>query len=193
MENNLNASFVIIGLVASVPELNESTWVSFTKQTLFLRPNVKRLVYLQRVLANERDAFERKWNATISTLDQNNQTIRRPNDTEYSPIIYETNDVNYLFLDPGANPLLKTAIDAARDTGLFTLSPPSRLRSAWQMGAYLAYYGPGHDSSSFTSNAERMQACQGYVATVLNVMEIFNAILSRWALSSVCCNLMQIS
>lgn len=189
----MNASFVIIGLVASVPELNESTWVSFTKKTLFLRPNVKRLVYLQRVLANERDAFERKWNATITALDKNNETMRRPNDTEYSPIIYETDDVNLLFLDPGFNDLLKSAIYAARDTGLFTLSPPSQLRTALQMGAYLAYYGPGRDSSSFTSNAERMQACQGYVATVLSVMEIFSAILSRWALSSVCCKLIQTS
>ena len=34
-----NASFVIIGLVASVRDLNESIWRTFTLQTLRLRPS----------------------------------------------------------------------------------------------------------------------------------------------------------
>jgi uncharacterized membrane-anchored protein YhcB (DUF1043 family) len=69
VENNLNASFVIIGLVASVPQLNETTWISFTSSTLFLRPNVKQLFYVQRVLNSERTAFEQRMNATIKTLN----------------------------------------------------------------------------------------------------------------------------
>jgi histidine kinase 2/3/4 (cytokinin receptor) len=47
------------------------------------------------------------------------------------------------------------------------------------MVAYLAYYGPGRDSSSFPSLAARKAACLGYVATLLNIVEVFGAVLSR--------------
>jgi hypothetical protein len=48
------------------------------------------------------------------------------------------------------------------------------------MGAYLAYYGQGQDALSFSSDADRQQACLGYVATALNVKEVFYIVLSRW-------------
>lgn len=181
VENNLNASFVIVGFIASVPDLSNSQWVSFTSRTLFLRPNVKTLVYQQRVLASERAAFERKWNSSILYITSDQQLVRRPdNDTEYSPILFETDDVNYRFVDAGAYPLYRGAIDAARDTGLFTLSSISPIPpSSWQLGAYLAYYGPGRDYTSFSSYLARRQACIGYVGTVMNVTEVFQGVLSR--------------
>lgn len=182
VENNLNASFVIIGLVASVPNLNEDVWLSFTKQTLFLRPNVRRLVYMERVLDANRSTFEASWNRSIFYINSSGIVVRRENDTEYSPIIYETDDKSYVLLDPAAYPILKSAIYAARDTGLFTLSPATRRENnAWTMGAYLAYYGPERDSNSFSTAADRKQACLGYVATVLNVTEIFSRVLMRCA------------
>ncbi|KAG0620695.1 hypothetical protein M758_4G236100 [Ceratodon purpureus] len=182
VENNLNASFVIVGLVASVPDLNNSQWVSYTRRTLFLRPTVKTLVYQQRVLASERAAFERKWNRSILYITDDYQFIRRPdNDTEYSPILFQTDDVNFTFVDAGAYPLYRGAIDAARDTGLFTLSAVTPIPpSSWQVGAYLAYYGPGRDYTSFSTIAERRQACKGYVGTVMNVTEVFQGVLSRF-------------
>lgn len=180
VENNLNASFVIVGLVASLPQLNESIWLSFTRQTLFLRPNVKKLVYMKRVLASDRAAFEAQWNSSIMGY-ANGQVGLRTNDTEYSPILFETDDLSYLFFDPASFPILKTAIYHARDSGLFTLSPATGVNNVWGMGAYLAYYGAGNDTSSFSNNADRRQACQGYVATMLNVTEIFGRVLSRWA------------
>ena len=181
VENNLNASFVIVGLVASVPDLNNSQWVSYTRRTLFLRPTVKTLVYQQRVLASERAAFERKWNRSILYITDDYQFIRRPdNDTEYSPILFQTDDVNFTFVDAGAYPLYRGAIDAARDTGLFTLSAVTPIPpSSWQVGAYLAYYGPGRDYTSFSTIAERRRACKGYVGTVMNVTEVFQGVLSR--------------
>ncbi|KAG0600992.1 hypothetical protein M758_11G076100 [Ceratodon purpureus] len=178
VENNLNASFVIIGLVASIPDLNETTWRKFTSQTLFLRPNVKRLVYMERVLQADRAVFEKKWNGSISYINSSNITIPRENDTEYSPIVFETSDIEYTLLDPSAYPVLASAIHATRDTGLFTLSPATGGPSQWQMGAYLAYFGPGREGNSFTTMEARRQACQGYVGTVLNVSEIFSRVLS---------------
>jgi hypothetical protein len=99
---------------------------------------------------------------------------------EYSPIVLETEDYEgYFMLDSGSYPILKSAIYAARDTGLFTLSPATLFSNTWKMGAYLAYYGQGKDAMSFASNDDRMQACQGYVATALNIMEVFDLVLSR--------------
>jgi histidine kinase 2/3/4 (cytokinin receptor) len=180
VENNLNASFVIIGLLASVPQLNESTWLQFTSSTLFLRPNVIELVYMQRVLNSERAAFEQRMNTTIKTLNSTGW-FPRPEDSEYSPIVFETEaDEGYFMLDPSSYPLLKSAIYAARDSGLFTLSPATLLTNMWLMGAYLAYYGQGQDALSFSSDADRQQACLGYVATALNVKEVFYIVLSRY-------------
>jgi histidine kinase 2/3/4 (cytokinin receptor) len=178
VENNLNASFVIIGLLASVPDLNETTWQRFTYQTLFLRPNVKTLVYMERVLAADRAAFEKKWNGSISYVNASG-VVPRPNATEYAPIVFETSDVNDTLLDPSAYPVLASAIHATRDTGLFTLSPATGGPPSWQMGAYLAYYGPGLEGDSFATLTARQQACQGYVGTVLNITEIFSRVLLR--------------
>lgn len=181
MENNLNASFVIIGLVASVPNLNETIWRKFTLQTLFLRPNVKSLVYMERVLQSERAAFERKWNASISVWS-NNATHLRSNFSEYAPIVFdsESTAAPVTLLDPAAYPVLRSAIFAARDTGLFTLSPATKAGpTSWHMGAYLAYYGPGLIGSSVATTDARRQTCVGYVGTVLNVTEIFARVLSR--------------
>ena len=182
VENNLNASFVIVGLVASVPDLDNTMWLSYTSRTLYLRPNVKTLVYIERVLASERAAFEKKYNTSILYVAPGNKYIPRPdNETEYSPIVLETAGVNFLYVDVGAYPLYRGAIDAARDTGLFTLSPITPIKpNSWQMGAYLAYYGPGQDYTSFSTVEERQQACLGYVGAVMNVTEIFDDILSRW-------------
>ena len=178
LENNLNASFVIVGLVASVPNLNEGIWREYCSQTLFLRPNVERLVYMERVLQNDRPAFERRWNGSISYVKGNNSYVRG-NDTEYAPIVFETANVPFTLIDPGAYPVLANAIRAARDTGLFTLSPATLAHSSWTMGGYLAYYGPGKEGSSFATTQERQQACRGYVGTMLNISEIFARVLSR--------------
>lgn len=180
VENNLNASFVIVGLIASVPTLDGQQWVTYTRRTLFLRSSVRTLVWQQRVLASERAAFEQKWNSSILYVTSDNKRIRRPdNDTEYSPVLFQTDDVQYQFIDAGAYPLYRTAIDAARDTGLFTLSAVVRMPNSWSIAAYLGYYGPGKDFSSFSSVEERRQACRGYVGTVLNVTDVFRGVLSR--------------
>jgi histidine kinase 2/3/4 (cytokinin receptor) len=182
VENNLNASFVIVGLVASVPELDEAMWVSFTDRTLFLRPNVRRLVYVERVLASERAAFEKKWNTSILYVTPQGAFVPRAyNDTEYSPIVFETDDEHFRFVDSGAYPLYRNTIDVARDTGLFTLSPIT-LRTpsmSWQMGAYLAYYGPGRDYTSFPSTQARRNTCLGYVGSVFNATDVFYRVLLR--------------
>lgn len=135
---------------------------------------------MKRVLASDRTAFEAQWNSSIMGY-ANGKLVLRTNDTEYSPILFETEDLNYLFFDPASSPILKIAIYHARDTGQFTLSPATGVGNVWGMGAYLAYYGAGNDSTSFSNNADRQQACQGYVATMLNVTEIFGRVLSRWA------------
>ena len=137
---------------------------------------------MERVLASERLAFEKKWNSSILYVTATDQVVPLPyNDTEYSPILFETDDENFRFVDSGAYPLYRNAIDAARDTGLFTLSPitPRRPTNNWQMGAYLAYYGPGVFYTSFSSVEARRNACIGYVGTVMNVTEVFSTVLMR--------------
>ncbi|KAG0604865.1 hypothetical protein M758_9G014700 [Ceratodon purpureus] len=180
VENSLNASFVILGLLAGVPSINNDQWRNYTRRTLFLRPNVKTLVYCERVLASQRVDFERKHNATIKTILANGTWLDQSPQDEYAPIVFETEDVELNLYDVASSPILSQALFTARDTGLFTLSPPSPWQGSFQMGAYLAYYGPGRDSSTFPGLAARKAACLGYVATVLNIVEVFGAVLSRF-------------
>ncbi len=176
----MNASFVILGLVASVPNLNESVWTTFTSQTLFLRPNVQTLLYCQRVLAEDRPSFEKDHNETIRYILPNGTLEVCPyNSTEYAPVLYETQDEHLYLVDIASYPILQMALFSARDSGVFTLSPPSLFLGSWQMGAYLAYYGQ-IDPTTLTSNSQRMQACQGYVATALNITDVFGVALSRF-------------
>jgi histidine kinase 2/3/4 (cytokinin receptor) len=183
VENNLNASFVILGLVASVPNLNESVWTTFTSQTLFLRPNVQTLLYCQRVLAEDRPSFEKDHNGSILYILPNGTLEVCPYNataTEYAPVVYETQDEHLYLVDIASYPILQMALFSARDSGVFTLSPPSLFLGSWQMGAYLAYYGQ-IDPTTLTSNSQRMQACRGYVATALNITDVFGVALSRYA------------
>lgn len=180
VENNLNASFVALGLIASVPDVDDTIWKNFTRRTLFLRPNVKTLVYCQRLLGSQRAEFERAHNRSIMTVLANSSWARREQADEYAPVVFETDDVDLYMYDAGSSPILNQALVKARDTGMFTLSPPSPWEGTFQMGAYLAYYGPGKDSTNFTSVSARKNACLGYVATVLNIVEVFGAVLSRF-------------
>lgn len=115
VENSLNASFVILGLLASVPTVNGDQWKNFTRRTLFLRPNVKTLVYCQRVLDSQRAEFERERNASILMYSPNNTVVPMVPQAEYAPIVFVTEDVEALYMfDVTSSPILAEALFAAR-------------------------------------------------------------------------------
>lgn len=179
VENNLNASFVTIGLLASVPDLNQSIWVSFTKETYFLRSDVTRISWLQRVLESDREAFERHMNASILGLDYNLKIVPRTTDTEYAPIIYASEDVaSYIMADPMSLPTVKPGIENARDTGIVSVTAPDLYGGVWRMACYLAYYGESNPASLTTVDMRR-QTCLGYVGVSLAVEVVFASVLSR--------------
>jgi hypothetical protein len=132
------------------------------------------------VLAEDRPSFEKDHNETIRYILPNGTLEVCPyNSTEYAPVLYETQDEHLYLVDIASYPILQMALFSARDSGVFTLSPPSLFLGSWQMGAYLAYYGQ-IDPTTLTSNSQRMQACQGYVATALNITDVFGVALSRF-------------
>jgi hypothetical protein len=179
VENNLNASFVTIGLLASVPDLNQSIWVSFTKDTYFLRSDVTRISWLQRVLESDREAFERRMNASILGLDYNLKIVPRTTDAEYAPIMYASEDVaSYIMADPMSLPTVKPGIENARDTGIVSVTAPDLYGGVWRMACYLAYYGESNPVSLKTVDMRR-QTCLGYVGVSLAVEVVFASVLSR--------------
>ncbi|KAH8941449.1 hypothetical protein BDL97_14G039900 [Sphagnum fallax] len=180
VENNLNASFVTIGLLGSVPDLSQSIWVSFTKETYFLRSDVTRISWLQRVLESDREAFERRMNASILGLDYNLKIVPRTTDTEYAPIIYASEDVgSYILADPMSLPTVKPGIENARDTGIVSVTAPDLYGGVWRMACYLAYYGESNPASLTTVDMRR-QTCLGYVGVSLAVEVVFASVLSRF-------------
>lgn len=179
VENNLNASFVSIGLLASVPDLNQSIWVSFTKDTYFLRSDVTRISWLQRVLESDREAFERRMNASILGLDYNLKIVPRTTDTEYAPTIFASEDVaSFIMADPMSLPTVKPGIENARDTGIVSVTAPDLYGGVWRMACYLAYYGKSNPASLTTVDMRR-QTCLGYVGVSLAVEVVFASVLSR--------------
>jgi hypothetical protein len=133
------------------------------------------------VLADDRASFEKHHNGSIRYILPNGTLEVCPynNSSEYAPVVYETQDEHLYLVDIASYPILQMALFSARDSGVFTLSPPSLFLGSWQMGAYLAYYGQ-IDPTTLTSNSQRMQACQGYIATALNITDVFGVALSRF-------------
>ncbi|XP_024403116.1 probable histidine kinase 6 isoform X1 [Physcomitrium patens] len=178
VDNNLGASFVILGLVTSVPDVDPQTWLAFTDQTLFLRPHVRSLAYCLRVLPEQRQAVEKKYNATMYTYQNRIKLPRKP-DVEYAPVILESAGVSSYMMDTFGYPILKSSIIQARDTGSFSLSAPYLQSGLWRMGSFLPNYGD-FDPLTLKNEAVRRARCVGYVATVLNVEEVFGSVVSRF-------------
>jgi histidine kinase 2/3/4 (cytokinin receptor) len=183
VENNLAASFVILGLVASVPNLQQSIWQNFTSQTLFLRPHVQSLVYCLEVSNDERAAVEAKYNATIYTYGPSGTGPKIPqvNQSEYAPVILESAMNESIFmLDIAGYSIFQSALFSSRDSGNFTLSPPYAISETWRMGAFLPFYGD-YNSSTLTTVNSRRQDDTGYIVTVLNVEEVFGEVMNRFS------------
>ena len=178
VDNNLGASFVILGLLTSVPVVDQATWLTFTNQTLFLRPHVRSLVYCLRVLPSQRGAVERRYNGTFYTIS--NQTkVPRGSDEEYAPVILQSFNISSLLLDTYGYPIYRISLNQARQTGNFSLSPPYLQQGHWSMGSFLPHYGD-LDPDLLTTVAARNASCVGYVITVLNVEEVFASVISRY-------------
>lgn len=180
MDNNLGASFVILGLVTSVPNVVQTTWITFTNQTLFLRPHVKSLVYCLRVLADQRAAVEKKYNGSFY-MTVGNDTTQYPVTPapEYAPVVLVSQDITTVLLDLYNYTILQPSIIKARDTGNFSLSAPYQQDNIWRMGSFLPHYGDV-DPLTLTTVSARRANCVGYVVTVLNVEEVFGSVVSRW-------------
>lgn len=179
VDNNLGASFVILGLIVSVPNADQATWLAFTDQTLFLRPHVRSVVYCMRVLPNQRAAVERRYNKSIN-LQNATGTFPRDLDEEYAPIVLQSANISALLLDLYTWPVLRKPIGQARDTGNFSISSPYRQLGKWRMGSFLPYYGDV-DPGTLTSVSARRAACVGYIVTLLNIEEVFASVVSRFS------------
>jgi len=182
VDNNLGASFVILGLVTSVPDVDQATWLAFTEQTLFLRPHVRSLAYCLRVLQAQRAAVEQRYNGTFY-FTENGKHITRGVEPEYAPLILASANITSFLLDTYSYPILGVSMTEARDTGNFSLSAPYQQLSgnnggSWRMGSFLPHYGD-LDPSTLTTEAARRAACVGYIVTVLNVEEVFGDVVSR--------------
>lgn len=181
VDNNLGASFVILGLVTSVPDVQQQTWTAFTDQTLFLRPHVRTVAYCLRVLQAQRAEVERRYNGTFF-FRQNGTKVTRGLEPEYAPLILQS-DVNItsFLIDAYSFPILKISMWEARDTGNFSLSAPYQSQGLWRMASFLPHFGDLDPSTLKTEDARRA-ACVGYVVTILNVEEVFGAVVSRLVL-----------
>lgn len=178
VDNNLGASFVILGLVTSVPNVDQPTWMAFTNQTLFLRPHVRSLVYCLRVLAPQRAEVEQRYNGTFF-IYRNQTRIPREPDLEYAPVILQSFNISSFLLDVYGYPIWRAAIDQVRLSGNFSMSPPFRQQGQWRMGSFLPHYGD-IDPNLLTTVEARNATCVGYVVTVLNVEEVFGSVSSRY-------------
>ncbi|KAG6554893.1 hypothetical protein Mapa_003477 [Marchantia paleacea] len=178
LANNLNTSFMILGLLASEPELKQSTWLYFTNKTFFLRPNSPRIAWLKRVKHDERAAYEKKVNASILQIDENLTVTRRVEAAEYAPIVlasFET--AQFLMMDFTTFPVVNRSVSNARDFGTMAMSPPDNsVGGVWRVGNYLPYYGDAKP----TTVAERREAIQGWIGVSLEVEKVFAAVLRRY-------------
>lgn len=168
---------MILGLVVSVPDVDQKTWLAFTEQTLFLRPHVRSLVYCLRVLPEQRAAVERKYNSSIITVNSTGRYVRGLDD-EYAPIVLQSANITSLMVDINSYPILKKSVIQARDSGSFSLSAPYMTLAKWRMASFLPYYGDV-DPTTLTTETARRAKCIGYVVTVLNVEEVFGSVISR--------------
>ncbi|BBN13039.1 arabidopsis histidine kinase 2/3/4 (cytokinin receptor) [Marchantia polymorpha subsp. ruderalis] len=178
LANNLNTSFMILGLLANEPDLKQSTWLYFTNKTFFLRPNSPRIAWLKRVKHDERAAFEKKVNASILQIDENLTVTRRVEAPEYAPIVlasFET--AQFLMMDFTTFPVVNRSVSNARDFGTMAMSPPDNsVGGVWRVGNYLPYYGDAKPSTV----AERRETIQGWIGVSLEVEKVFAAVLRRY-------------
>jgi hypothetical protein len=84
------------------------------------------------VLADQRAAIEKKYNATIYTYGSGGIKIPRGNASEYAPVVYQLAlNTSILLLDIAGYPFFEPALFYSRDTGNFTLSPPYPSFQTW--------------------------------------------------------------
>ncbi|XP_024359529.1 probable histidine kinase 6 [Physcomitrium patens] len=181
VDNNLGASFVILGLLTSVPNVDQDTWMAFTEQTVFLRPHVKSLVYCLRVLPQQKQAVEMKYNKTMYINVNKTIVTNYAKAEEYTPVFLQSANISMFMLDIFGYPIFRSSLTQARDSGNFSLSAPyvNEGKELWRMGSFLPYYGEVDPDTLKTVEARRA-SCVGYVVTVLSVQEVFGSVVSRF-------------
>ncbi|KAL2641300.1 hypothetical protein R1flu_008887 [Riccia fluitans] len=176
--NNLNTSFMILGLLASRSNLSQAAWFNFTANTDFLRPNTPRVTYVERITQAQRAEFERKWNSSLLTLDSNNNALPiNYTAAEYAPIIYASQEVTYAKLvDVRSFRTLNRTLDNARVSGNYAMSPPDQYAGIWRVATYLPYYGGSYPRTP----QERFEKCIGWIGVSIQVEEVFGIVLGRY-------------
>ncbi|KAL3677673.1 hypothetical protein R1sor_020629 [Riccia sorocarpa] len=176
--NNLNTSFMILGLLASTSRLSQVAWHNFTSETDFLRPNTPRVTFAKRVFSAQRAEFEREWNTSVLTLDSRNVGIPiNYTASEYAPIIYASEEVMYArFVDVRAFRAINRTLDNAIASGNYAMSPPDKYAGIWRVGTYLPYYGDSYPQTP----QERFQKCVAWVGVSIEVETVFGTVLGRY-------------
>ncbi|CAM6097552.1 unnamed protein product [Calypogeia fissa] len=178
--NNLNTSYMILGLLSSDTNLTEDTWLEFCNATNFLRPMTPRVSYLQRVLFKDRPAFEKAHNHSIMQMDINYNQWVAYNDSEYAPIIYGSEElVNLTLVDLMSLPVINRSLQVSRDKDSIAMSAPDQYQNGvWRVGTYLPYFGE-LDLSNASPEVRRAE-CVGWVGVSLEVEQVFQTVLSRY-------------
>jgi len=121
---------------------------------------------------------ERRYNASFIQRNATGTYVVEP-DEEYTPTVLQSAGIESYMVDLYAYPIFRSSLIQARDTGNFSLSAPYKQQNKWRMGSFLPYFGENDPASLETVGARRAN-CLGYVVTVLNVEEVFGAVVSRW-------------
>ncbi|BBN00910.1 arabidopsis histidine kinase 2/3/4 (cytokinin receptor) [Marchantia polymorpha subsp. ruderalis] len=176
--NNLNTSFMILGLLASEPDLTQEAWLAFTNETDFLRPSTPRVSYIELITDKERAGFELEWNSSLLMIDEKQEAIPiNYTAKEYAPIIYASQTVLYaLLVDVRSFRAINHTLNNARNSGAIAMSPPDQYGTIWRVGTYLPYFG----NKTPTTVEERIEMCIGWVGVSLDVEKVFGTVLSRY-------------
>ncbi|CAM6095245.1 unnamed protein product [Calypogeia fissa] len=187
--NNLNTSFMVLGLIAQAQQPSETAWLYFTNTTSQLRPNSPRVVWLKRLLNSERAAFEKSINQSIMQYDYFNGTpAPREQAPEYAPILLASSDTEkLLYYDLTNWPSVNDSMAMSRDSGNAAMSQPNFEPcqqscpaggggGMWSVGIYLAYYG----SVVPTTIEERQNACIGWIGVNFLLDQMFSDVLLQY-------------
>lgn len=170
-------------LFSSVDQINPKQFGNFVAQPISNYAALQAIVWAPRVAAANRAEFEASSHA-ITMLDSNSgQLLPRGNQDEYFPVQYAApllDNSTLVGLDLGAHPMLRQAIQEARDVGLVVASTPRNVLPRSPEQVFACLISPVFDSHATSmSVAERRQALQGVVLSVLRLEDLIDAVLSQ--------------
>ncbi|GAQ81949.1 histidine kinase [Klebsormidium nitens] len=184
---NFNAAGVYTGLIIELPNATQAQFEGFSNVTTFTRPRTVSVVYLRRVLAKDRAAYEAQTGRPILVWDilPDNLTVTfspaPAYPEEYTPVHLVSTPVNvkYLGFDSLSDPTLGAAVAQARDGGCLSITKPSSLAAIRRVTGYYPVYTKGF-KPFLASVTQRRAACTGFVGATFNLYTLFQEALQPY-------------